>query len=107
MKYQRVEDYPLRRYTSHAIESARTDGAGGSSSSTTWQRSSSARLATLAHLSTLDSDPLDVSNDPVDTPVDGESGRRDYDAATTLGPLSIRIYHGWRGRQLRRSGSQS
>ena len=50
---------------------------------------------------------MDVGNDPVDTPVDGESDGRDYDATTNLGPLNIRIYHDWRGRQLRRAGSQS
>ena len=106
VKYQRTEDNPLRRFSSRHVASARTEGEGGSSASSSWQRTP-ASLAMLAQLTNADGDPLDVGSDPADPQVGSESGTRSYEAATNLGPLSIRVYHDWRRRHLRRSGSQS
>ena len=47
-----------------------------------------------AQLSTVDLDPLDVGNDPIDDSADGVSDRCSYCAATNLGPLNMRIYQG-------------
>ena len=46
-----------------------------------------------------------MTPDPVDHALDDGRSSCDYDTATNLGPLSLRIYNGWRSRRLLRERS--